>query len=148
MSRFAGLALTVLICVASPSCQNYSTGLQQSVTRVDETVATGTLRTISAAQQTYSVSNGGSYGTFQQLYEGDYLDLRFKSDNPAVQTRQIKDYVLTMAVGSDSGGPYYRCNADPVAPKEGRHFYIDSSASALRANPTQPASASDPIIQP
>ncbi|MGH9928187.1 MAG: hypothetical protein ACREA9_03055 [Pyrinomonadaceae bacterium] len=145
MFRFALLATTVLICIASLSCQNYSTGLQQSVTRLDETVATGTLRTIASAQQAYAVSNGGNFGTFQQLTDGDYLDERFKSDTPAAQTRRIKDYVLTMAVGSDSGGPYFRCNADPVGPKEGRHFYIDSSANALRSNPTQPASASDPI---
>ena len=145
MFRFAVLATAILICLAALACQSYSTGLQQSVTRVDETVATGTLRTIASAQQTYSVSNGGNYGTFQQLFDGDYLDSRFKSDNPAVQTRQIKDYVLTMTVGSDSGGPYYRCNADPAGPKEGRHFYVDSTANALHSNATQPASASDPI---
>ena len=149
MFRFALLATTVLICIASLSCQNYSTGLQQSVTRVDETVATGTLRTIASAQQTYAISNGGNYGTFQQLFEGDYLDLRFKSDNPASQTRQIKDYVLTMEVGRDSAGPHFRCNADPAtAGQQGKHFYIDSSANALHANSTQPASASDPIAQP
>ena len=148
MFRFLVLATTIAIGMASLSCQSYSERLQQSVTRVDETVATGTLRTIASAQQTFSVSNGGNYGTFQQLTDGDYLDERFKSANPAAPSRQIKDYVLTMAVGSDSGGPYYRCNADPIAPKEGRHYYIDSSANALHANPTQPASASDPISQP
>lgn len=148
MCRFAVLVAAALICLASLCCQSYTSGLTQSVTRVDETVATGTLRTIASAQQAYSVSNGGNYGTFQQLFEGDYLDVRFKSDNPAASTRQLKDYVLTMAVGSDSGGPYFRCNADPAPAKEGKHFYIDSSANALHANATQAASAADPLVQP
>jgi len=52
MFRFVLLAMIVLTCLASLSCQNYSSGLQQSVTRADETVATGALRTISVAQQT------------------------------------------------------------------------------------------------
>lgn len=138
-------ATTLLLGLIALSCQNYSTGLEQSVTRVDETVATGTLRTIASTQQAYSISNGGNYGTFQQLTDGGYLDTRFSSDHPAAPTRQVKDYVLTLTVGTDSGGAYYRCNADPVAPKQGRHFYIDSSANALHSNPTQPASANDPF---
>jgi hypothetical protein len=148
MFRTAVLVASALICLVSLSCQSYTSGLTTSVTRVDETVATGTLRTIASAQQAYSVSNGGNYGTFQQLFEGDYLDARFRSENPAASTRQLKDYMFTMAVGSDSGGPYFRCNADPVAPKEGKHFYIDSSANALHGNPTQAASAVDPLVQP
>ena len=144
MFRFAVLATTVLICLASLSCQSYSTGLQQSMARADETAATGALRTIAIVQQTYSVSNGGNYGTFQQLVAGGYLDSRFNSDKPA-----LKDYVLTMEVGSAAEGPYYRCNADPAGTgPQGRHFYIDSSSNFLHANPTQPASASDPIVQP
>jgi hypothetical protein len=145
MFRFAVLASIVLICLASSGCQSYSTGVQQSVARADETAATGALRTIAVAQQTYSVSNSGNYGTFQQLAGGGYLDSRFNSDKPA-----LKDYVLTMEVGSAAAGPYYRCNADPTGtgPQAGRHFYLDSSSNALRVNATQPASASDPIAQP
>ena len=144
MFRFAVLATTILICLASLSCQNYSGGLQKSVTRADETVATTALRTIAIAQQTYSVSNSGNYGTFQQLAAGNYLDSRFNSDKPA-----LKDYVLTMEVGSAKQGPYYQCNADPAATlPQGSHFYIDSTSSAIHANAAQPASASDPIVQP
>ena len=141
MLRFAVLAAAVLIGLASIACQSYSTGIQQGVTRADETAALGALRTIATVQQTYSVSNGGNYGTFQQLVAGEYLDSRFNSEKPA-----LRDYVLTMSTGNDSSGPYYHCNADPIPPKEGRHFYIDSSASGLHFNPTQPASASDPPL--
>jgi Tfp pilus assembly protein PilE len=144
MFRFAVLPLTILTCLAALSCQSYSTGLQQSAARADEMAATAALRTIATAQQTYAASNGGNYATFQQLCESGYLDSRFNSDRP-----ELKDYVLSMEVGSAAEGPYYRCNADPrdTGP-QGRHFYLDSSSNALRANSTQPASASDPITQP
>jgi len=148
MFRLSLLALTVLGCIASLSCQSYSTGLQQSVARADETAATAALRTIAVAQRTYSVSNGGEFGTFQQLSEGGYLDSRFNSSQPAV-----KDYVLTMEVASKTEGKaegFYSCKADPVltAAKTGTHFYIDSTSSELHANPNEPASAKDPVVQP
>lgn len=144
MFRFALLATTVLMCLASLSCQNYSSGLQQSVTRVDETVATAALRTIAVAQQTYSVNNEGNYGTFPQLSAGGYLDERFNFDKPA-----LKDYVLTMEVVKGSEGPFYSVNADPAGEgPPGRHFYMDSRSTALHVNATQPATASDPVTQP
>jgi len=144
MFRFVLLAMIVLTCLASLSCQNYSSGLQQSVTRADETVATGALRTISVAQQTYTVSNEGNYGTFPELAAGGYLDERFNSDKPA-----LRNYVLTMEVVKGSGAPFYSCNADPAGDgPQGRHFYMDSKSNGLHANATQPATASDPVAQP
>lgn len=148
MFRFAILALTALICSASLSCQNYSTGLQQSLVRADETAATSALRTIAVAQRTYAVSNGGDFGTFQQLCAGGYLDSRFNSDKPA-----IKDYVLNMKVTPKSEGQaegFYSCNADPIRTdaQAGRHFYIDPSSSELHVNPSESATAKDPIAQP
>ena len=148
MLRYAMLALTVLICIASLSCQTYTTGLQQSVARADETAATAALHAIATAQRTYSVSNGGDFGTFQQLCEGRYLDSRFNADKPA-----IKDYVLTMTVAPKAEGQtegFYGCNADPVGTgaQAGRHFYIDSTSSELHVNPDASATAKDPIAQP
>ena len=142
------LVLMVLGCVASLSCQSYSTGLQQSVARADETAARAALHAIAVAQQTYSVTNGGEFGTFQQLCEGGYLDSRFNSSQPAV-----KDYLLTMEVAPKTEGKaegFYSCNADPVssAAKIGTHFYIDSTSSQLHANPNGPASAKDAVVQP
>ncbi|MFN2500041.1 MAG: hypothetical protein ABR557_13240 [Pyrinomonadaceae bacterium] len=123
------------------SCQSYSTGLQQSVARADETSAMVALKTIYAAQQAYALSNGGAYATIQQLCAGGYLDERFNCSSP-----QIKDYVLSMEVGANS----YRLNADPTRAGEqaGRHLYIDSTSPLIRVNPTQPATASDPLMQP
>ena len=135
--------VVIFVALNSIACQSYSTGLQQSVARADETAATGALRTIATAQQTYAVTNGGSYGSFQQLCAGGYLDARFNSEKPA-----LKEYVLTMETGTDGNGPYFRSNAEPTGtgPQAGRHFYIDQT-SILRVNPNQAASGADPVSQ-
>ena len=144
MFRIAQLASIALICLAALSCQNYSAGLEKTVARADETTAMGALHAVAVAQQTYSITNGGNYGTFPQLCAGGYLDSRFNSEKPA-----LKDYVLTMEVVSSAQDPFYKINADPAGDgPQGRHFYIDSSSSGLRVNPSQSASASDPIVQP
>ena len=137
------LVVVILVALNSIACQSYSTGLQQSVARADETAATGALRTIATAQQTYAVTNGGSYGSFQQLCAGGYLDARFNFEKPV-----LKDYVLTMETGTDGNGPYFHSNAEPTGtgPQAGRHFYIDQT-SILRVNPNQAASSADPATQ-
>lgn len=137
------LVVIMLMGLNSIACQSYSTGLQQSVARADETAATGALRTIATAQQTYAVTNGGSYGTFQELCAGGYLDSRFNSEKPV-----LKDYVLSMERGSESDGPFFHALADPTGtgPQAGRHFYIDQT-SVLRVNPNQAASIADRVSQ-
>lgn len=147
MRRLAIPALAVAVCIVSLSCQTYTTGLKQSVTRADETAAYGAMRTIALAQQTYSMSNNNEYGTFQQLSEGGYLDSRFNSSNP-----QIKNYVLTMTVNPKSGGGsegFFSCNADPAGSgAQGRHLYMDSTSSEVHVNPSQQATKIDPVFQP
>jgi hypothetical protein len=144
MQRFV-LALTVFVSVAALSCQSYSTGLQQSMARADEAAARGALRTIATAQQTYSVSNSGNYGAFQQLAADGYLDSRFNSEKPV-----LPDYVLTMETGTGAAGPFYKCHAEPTktGPQAGRHFYLDSTSTAVHVNETQAASETDPVAQP
>lgn len=146
MFRFAVLGLTVLICFASLSCQTYSTGLQQSVARADETAAIAALHSIAVAEQTYSMSNGGKFATLQELRDAGFLDSRFNSANGGV-----KDYSLTIKTSPQSGeaAAYFGCNADPSnsGTQAGRHFYIDSTSQAIHVNATQPATASDPTYQ-
>ena len=147
MNRFT-VALALLICTASFSCQSYTKGLQQGVVRADETSVTATLRTIALTQNTFAVTSGGDYGTFKQLAEGGYLDSRFNTDKPA-----MNNYALTMTVTPKAEGKpegFYSCNADPtgVGTQSGRHFYIDSTSPELHVNPSGPATASDPIAQP
>jgi hypothetical protein len=136
MIRHLNIVTVLVACSILLSCQSYSTGLQQSVARADETSAIVTLKTISTAQQTYAVSNGGNYGTFQQLCEAGYLDSRFNYTQP-----QVKGYLLSMNVGDKS----FSCNADPApgTAQPARHFYIDSASGELHANPTQPATSAD-----
>jgi hypothetical protein len=128
------------------SCKPYTSGLQQSTTRADETAAIAALHSISIAQRTYSISNNGNYGTFAQLNEAGYLnDPRFNAERP-----NVKGYVLTMTVSNrdGSGGGAFSVNADPetTGPQAGgRHLYLDS-AGMIHANATQPAAASDPSL--
>jgi hypothetical protein len=139
------LVLVIAISFVHLSCQNYTSGLQQTVARADETLAIAALRSISVAQQAYTVSNGGEYGTLKQLSDGGFLDARMASDKP------VKDYVLTLTVvpkrdGNPAGS--YTCNADPdPTANGGKHYYIDSSSNVIHVNETQTASAADKSIQ-
>ena len=140
MNRLLSI-VCLLVGFALLSCQTYTTGLQQSVARADEMAAIAALKTISTAQQTYAVSNGGAYGTFQQLCEAGYLDARFNSSKPPAG-----NYALSMEVSANS----YSVNADPTRSgnQAGRHLYTDSSSPLIRVNSTQRATAEDPVMQP
>ena len=141
MFRFLSGAVLILASILMLSCQTYTSGLQQSVARADETSAVAAMKTIATAQQAYSLSNGGGYATFQQLCAGGFLDERFNSSNP-----QIKDYTLTMEASSTS----FSINADPTRSGEaaGRHLYMDSGGPLIHVNASQPATANDPPMQP
>ena len=139
MIRLIILTGCLVVCSALLSCQSYSTGLKQTVDRAQETAAVAALKTISTAQQVYSVTNGGAYGTFQQLHEAGYLAEQYNSHTP-----RINDYEISMEVGEHG----YRLNADPAGEQAGRHLYLDSTSPLIRVNPTQPATAKDPLLQP
>ena len=144
------LLTSVLILVFSLgviSCQEYTEGLKQSSNRAEETSAIATLRTIAQAQTTYSVTNTGNYGGFEQLSEGGLLDPRFNHSNP-----ELHGYVFTLTTNTASGGTqsFYSCNADPSPTSHlgGRHFYIDSNSQVIRVNATQPATEKDEVLRP
>ena len=139
------LALLLTASGGYAGCQTYTTGVKQSVSRANETSAIAVLRSVALAQQTYSVSNGGKYGTFQQLGDDGFLDQSINPTNP-----EVKEYSLTMEVNDKPGQEFYSCNANPkgAADMLGRHFYIDSTSRDLHVNPTQPATARDPTYQP
>jgi hypothetical protein len=147
MLRFPKPALLVLICVALIGCQKYTSGLVQTAGRADEAVVLSNLRSIMAAENAYNLSNG-SYGTFEQLTNGGFLDSRFKGSRPS-----LHEYSYTIAVSEKSestGTTSYSCNADPerTGDRAGRHFYIDSTSNDIHSNATQPASATDETIKP
>lgn len=132
-------------CVAPPGNANTYTS---SVSAVDESGAAQTLKVIAGAQAMYSVSNGGEYGSFEQLSSGGMLDKRFAKSPP-----EMNGYVYTMKLTAASGAtpPAYAVNADPKTPASGiqtagRHLYLDSTSGVIHSNNTQPATANDPAF--
>ena len=145
MSRLLIVAALVFNCCASLACQPYTSGLQKSVERADETAAISALHTTVLAQRTYGITNSGGCGTFPQLVKSGALDQRFDSEAP-----KIRGYVLVMSItpkGAGAGEESYTVSADPEAsgPQAGRHFFVDSSG-IIHVNPSQPATASDPPL--
>ena len=137
----------LLICaflLVSCSAGNSSEGLgvyPKAVGAADEGSAIQALRTIASAETQMKVTRG-SYGDFDALVQAGYLDQRFAGPTP-----NLKGYRFTLTA-SDAG---FSVNADPqptmTQPTTGiRHFYLDSSENAVRANPNQPASRTDPIV--
>jgi hypothetical protein len=144
MARHIRLVLAALALLVVFSCQNYTTGLQQSVNRTDETVAIAALRNIATAESNYSTTHEGEYATLAQLAENGYLDSRFSSARP------LKEYVLSLKVSSKEEGSSegsFSCTADPDGGRQGRHFYVDSTSGVIHASETSTATSNDPAIQ-
>jgi hypothetical protein len=145
MSQLRVFALCVSSLALINSCQSYTSGLQRSVVRANETTAIALIRTISIAERTYSLSNDGEYATLKQLVDTGFLDARYGGEKP------LRDYVITLKVTAKAPGAAegtYTCNMDPDTTSQivGRHLYIDSSATGIHVNDSQPATASDKLI--
>jgi len=147
MKRILFLGSLLIACVAALNCQPYSTGLQQGSGRADEGAVLAHLRAITRAQTAYSITHPNEYGTFQQLSAGGYLDGRFNTSGP-----KFYGYVFTINVTpkTASSAGSYRLNADPDPELKGtgRHFYLNSNSSEIRANATRQAGATDEIVTP
>jgi hypothetical protein len=139
MSRLLRFAILFLGIAFINACQSYTSGLQQSVVRADETAALALIRTISMAERTYGLTHEGEYATLQQLVDAGFLDGKYAGEKP------LKDYVISLKVAEKS----YSCNADPDKSGErvGRHFYIESATDGIHVNDNQPASATDKLIE-
>jgi Tfp pilus assembly protein PilE len=147
MFRSPKPVLVVLFSVVYAGCQSYTSGVVQTAARADEAVVLSNLRSIMTAENAYNINNG-SYGTFEQLTDGGFLDARFKGNRPS-----LSQYSYTMTVNeksADASTASYSCNADPerTGDRAGRHFYIDSNSNNVHVNATQPASATDEIFKP
>jgi hypothetical protein len=142
------LALTVLSAIffSAGACQTYTSSLQRSVERANETAALALIINIGIAERTFSVSNEGEYATLQQLVDGGFLDSRYAAEKP------LKDYVVTLTITpktANSPTGSFTCNADPdkTGDRVGRHYYIDSSSDGIHVNDTQPATAADKLME-
>jgi len=144
MIRDGFTAALLFYCCAALACESYTKGLEKSVTRADEVGAISALHTVVLAQRTYSITNNGGFGTFPQLVKAGALDQRFDSEAP-----KLKGYVLVMTVTAKGAGTEdsYTLSADPEGPgrEPGRHFFVDASGM-IHANPSQPATATDPPV--
>lgn len=146
MPRFLILILLLLGCFELLACGSYPSGLQQSTARADEALAISALHSVSLAQQAYSVTNGGRFGTFPQLVRSGNLDERFNSESP-----KLKGYVLKMTIvpkNAESAVDAFSVNADPAAsgPQAGRHLYLDSASGLIHVNESKPATVDDPVV--
>ena len=141
MHKHLLIGAILLGILAGSACQDYQKGVQEGVTRADETAAIGALHALSSAQQIYSTTNDGKYGTFEQLVASGNLDPRFKSDRP-----KVRGYVLTLAVSEQGGVGSYSVHADPEPPLAGRHLYMESGSGVIHVNDSATASATDPAL--
>jgi prepilin-type N-terminal cleavage/methylation domain-containing protein len=119
---------------------------QASVRSTNETAAITHLQRVSTAQVTYfNTHNRSSYGTFDQLSSGGYIEKRFSGDTPLVD-----GYIFRLALTAKSGNqpPAYAVNADPQKPTgitaTGSRFFYISSDSGLTTNGEKPAGPDDP----
>jgi hypothetical protein len=126
------------------SCSNKSEGLgvyPKAMGAADEGSAIQTLKTIATAEGQFRVTRG-SYGDFEALTQGGYLDQRFAGPAP-----NLRGYRFTLTASETE----FSVNADPqtteTQPTTGsRHFYLDGSDNAVHANSTRAASKTDPVV--
>jgi prepilin-type N-terminal cleavage/methylation domain-containing protein len=117
---------------------------QSSVRKANEAAAVSTLNAIKLAQAKYVIDHNSQYGTFRQLFEEDYLDKRFNSDQP-----HIKGYIFTITLipKSEHQAATFAANADPEQPDgvtaTGRNFYYTDPVSGICFSKKGRATAAD-----
>jgi len=143
LATLLGLVAGVVL-LASCSFGNSSQVLNtcpKAMGAADEGSAIQALRTIATAELQLKASRG-SYGDFEALTQGGYLDQRF-----AGRTPNMRGYRFTISATDAE----FTVNADPETTEKqpttgSRHFYLDGSDNAVHANPTQAASRNDPVV--
>ena len=125
-----------LVTIANSGC-----GMQdmvKSVQRGNEAVVLTNLRSIQQAQQAFSITSGGRFGTFDELVKGGLLNDTFKGQKPV-----LTDYAYTMTLSkAKNGAPFYSVNADPNNVNSGTaHFYIDSNTNQIKFDEKGPATS-------
>ena len=112
--------------------------MAKSVQRGNEAVVLTNLRAIQQAQQAYSITNGGRFGTFDELVKSGQLNETFKGQKPVVT-----EYAYTMKLSKEKNGmSFYSVNADPNNSNAGTsYFYIDSNTNQIKFDEKAPATA-------
>ncbi len=115
----------------------------------NETTAAQQIDNIRKFQAQYAGRNRGNFATFDELVAKVGLDDSFKGERP-VKNGYI--FTLTVVPQSSTVPSSYSVSADPQV-AEGftatgnRHYYTDSSLSAIKAtDENRPAKADDPAL--
>lgn len=132
----------ILVAIGIPAWQS-------SVRSTNEAAAISHLQRIATAQVTYyNTKNRTGYGSFDDLSNGNYLDVKWKGDSPVVDGYI---YRLTIVPKSTNQPPTWACNADPQKPTGltatgSQFFYLGSDAGSVRTNSEKSATAEDPPV--
>src|SRR5262245_52666838 len=105
--------ILIIATIAIPS-------LLRSRQSANESSAVSNIRTINIEQATYSVSNGGNFGTIGELVSAGMLDSRFNGS--------VSGYSFTITVS----GPDYTVLATPTSLNSGRYGYYTTPDSVVR----------------
>ncbi len=122
---------------------------QAVISSGNEATAAASVDNIRKFQAQYSLRNKGNFGSFDELVAKVGLDEAFKGERP-VKNGYV--FVLTVTPASASTPAFYSITADPqvaegITSTGTRHFYTDSSLSAIKGtNENRPAKADDPSI--
>lgn len=122
---------------------------QAVISSGNETAAAQSIDNIRKFQAQYAARNKGNFATFDELIAKVGLDEKFKGESPVVN-----GYIFTLTVepASATKPSFYSITADPqvaegVTKTGARHFYTDSSLSAIKGtDENRPAKADDPSI--
>jgi hypothetical protein len=127
-----------LLIFANAGCGSGMQDMVKSVQRGNEVVVLTNLRVIQQAQQSFSITSGGRFGTFDELVKSGLLNETFKGQKPVLTEYA---YALTLSKAKN-GMNFYSVNADPNNPNAGTaHFYIDSTTNQIKFDEKGPATA-------
>ncbi|HEX4997816.1 MAG TPA: prepilin-type N-terminal cleavage/methylation domain-containing protein [Terriglobia bacterium] len=102
------IVVAIILIIATIAIPSFLKSRQSA----NETAAIANLRTLSNAQATYSVSNGGQYTTLGGLVSYQLLDQRFA-------TGTLNGYTIAVAASAYD----YTAVATPATPNSGRYGY-------------------------
>jgi prepilin-type N-terminal cleavage/methylation domain-containing protein len=102
------IVVAIILIIATIAIPSFLRSRQ----RANESAAVANLRSVSNAQATYSITNGGRYTTLATLVSQQILDPRFS-------TGAANGYNFTVVASAFD----YTVDATPVTPNDGRYGY-------------------------
>jgi prepilin-type N-terminal cleavage/methylation domain-containing protein len=148
------IVVVIVLVIAAVAIPN----LLRSRMSANEASAVASVRTIITAEIVFSTTyTVGFSGNLPSLGDGGATANCIPPAIPSANSACLIDPILAggtksgysftyLPTGGTANTTYYTLNADPIAAGFGqRHFYTDAT-DVVRANPSAPASGSDPAI--